>query len=231
MGGLVLYELAAADPSVRFSPHCWKSRLALAHKGLEAERLAWRFTEKDRIAFSGQDKVPVLVDDGAAIANSWPIALHLEQRYPDRPSLFGGAAPLVQFINGWADAALMPIIAKLILLDIHDHLTEADQVYFRASREKAFGMPLAQVVADQPARLKELKRALAPLRAMLAERPFLAGDQPNYADYSVFGMFMWARCSSPLSLLEDGDPVTAWRDRLLDAFDGLARNAPAVGTV
>src|SRR3974390_869253 len=86
---LTLYELAAADPRLRFSPYCWKTRMALAHKGLEAERLPWRFTEKDRIAFSGQGRVPVLVDEGQPVADSWRIALHLEQRFPDRPSLFG----------------------------------------------------------------------------------------------------------------------------------------------
>ncbi|MGL4964315.1 MAG: hypothetical protein ACRC67_24000 [Inquilinus sp.] len=48
---LTLYELAGADAALRFSPHCWKTRMALAHKGLEADRLPWRFTEKDAIAF------------------------------------------------------------------------------------------------------------------------------------------------------------------------------------
>jgi len=47
--GIVLYELAAADPAVRFSPHCWKVRIALAHKGLKTEGLPWRFTEKQVI--------------------------------------------------------------------------------------------------------------------------------------------------------------------------------------
>ena len=28
------------------------------------------------------------------------------------------------------------------------------------------------------------------------------------------------------SLAEAGDPVFAWRERLLDAYDGLARSAP-----
>jgi hypothetical protein len=32
-----LYDLAGADPDLRFSPYCWRTRLALAHKGLEVE--------------------------------------------------------------------------------------------------------------------------------------------------------------------------------------------------
>ena len=33
---LTLYDLAGADPTLRFSPHCWKTHMALAHKGLAA---------------------------------------------------------------------------------------------------------------------------------------------------------------------------------------------------
>ena len=32
-----LYELAGADENRRFSPYCWRARMALAHKGLEVE--------------------------------------------------------------------------------------------------------------------------------------------------------------------------------------------------
>jgi hypothetical protein len=31
---------------------------------------------------------------------------------------------------------------------------------------------------------------------------------------------------SPFKLLMEDDPVHAWRERLLDAFDGLARKSP-----
>ena len=86
-----LYDLAGADPDRRFSPYCWRSKLALAHKGLAVETIPWRFTEKDAIAFSGQCRVPVLVDGETTVFDSWSIATYLEDTYPDRPSLFGGA--------------------------------------------------------------------------------------------------------------------------------------------
>ena len=44
---LKLFELCGADPERVFSPFCWRIRMALAHKGLEAETVPWRFTEKD----------------------------------------------------------------------------------------------------------------------------------------------------------------------------------------
>jgi glutathione S-transferase len=226
---LTLYELAGADSDVRFSPHCWKTRMALAHKGLDAERLPWRFTEKERIAFSGQGLVPVLIDEAVVVSDSWRIALHLEERFADRPSLFGvpGAIPLARFVNTWADTTLLPAIARVIVLDVHDRVDAKDREYFRVSREKRFGMPLEEVVADRSAHLGALARALTPLRHVLKDSSFVAGAEPAYADYCVFGMFMWARCVSNIALVEDDDVIVPWREKLLDRFDGLARSAPA----
>lgn len=231
MSVLTLYELAAADQSVRFSPHCWKTRMALAHKGLDAHRRAWRFMDKNVIAFSGQQSVPVLVDENDEfVFDSWEIALYLERKFPDRPHLFGGAGtiPLTRFINRFADVALLTAIVPLILYDIYLALDPNDQPYFRASREKRFGKRLEECAGDLPSRFNDLRNALTPLRQTLRDQPFLAGDQAAYADYCVFGMFMWARCISPVELLEQNDPVYAWRERLLDAFGGLARQAPTI---
>ena len=227
---LMLYELAGADPDLRFSSHCWKTRMALAHKGLTVESVPVRFTEKEKLDFSGQMLVPVLVDGVEVVSDSWSIALHLEERHPDRPSLFGGGrmVPLTLFVNRWADTTLMMAIVRIILLDIHDRLDGEDQEYFRFSREKRFGMPLEDMVADRAASLLALRQALTPLRQMLSVQDFLAGFEPSYADYCVFGMFMWARCSSAVELLESDDPVFQWRERLLDAFGGMARSAPSI---
>src|SRR3546814_5616599 len=60
---LTLYELAGADSRLRFSPHCWKVRMALAHKGVEARLISWRFSESEAIAFSNQRLVTILVQD------------------------------------------------------------------------------------------------------------------------------------------------------------------------
>src|SRR3546814_19583617 len=51
-----LYELVGAEDR-RFSPYCWRIRMALAHKGLHAELEPCRFTEKHKLAFSGQKLV------------------------------------------------------------------------------------------------------------------------------------------------------------------------------
>ena len=58
---LKLFELVGTDPSRPFSPFCWRTRMALAHKGLDHASIPWRFTEKDAIAPHGSERVPVLL--------------------------------------------------------------------------------------------------------------------------------------------------------------------------
>lgn len=83
---LKLFELVGTDAGRPFSPFCWRSRLALAHKGLSAESIPWRFTEKSALAPYGSEKVPVMLDRDRAVADSWIIATYLEDTYPDRPA-------------------------------------------------------------------------------------------------------------------------------------------------
>lgn len=223
-----LYDLAAADDRRRFSPYCWRIKMALAHKGLEVETVPWRFTEKDVIAFSGQGRVPVLVDGDEVVADSWAIANYLEDRYPDRKSLFGDASArsLTHFVASWADGVLQPAIMQFILADIHTHLHEKDKVYFRESREQRFGTTLEKFCANREEGVAQFRAVvLAPLRPALASKPFLGGTDPTYADYAVFGAFQWARATSPFKLLEPTDPAFAWRERMLDLYGGLARNS------
>ncbi|MFZ5511229.1 MAG: glutathione S-transferase N-terminal domain-containing protein, partial [Pseudomonadota bacterium] len=66
---MTLYDLAGADESVRFSPYCWRVKLALRHKGLEVQTIPWCFTDKGRIAFSGQGLVPVLTDGDKTVVD------------------------------------------------------------------------------------------------------------------------------------------------------------------
>ncbi len=158
---LKLYELLG-DHDRRFSPYCWRIRMALAHKELEAEIIPCKFTDKALFAFSGQDRVPVLQDGETASADSWDIACYLEELHAERES-------------------------------------------------------------HRPA----IEAAMAPLRAVLAQQPYICGDAPAFADYIVFGMFQWVRIISLLRLVEPGDAVYDWRARMLDLHDGLGRSVTA----
>lgn len=227
---LTLFELVGTDPARPFSPYCWRTRMALAHKGLDADLIPWRFTEKARIAPHGAEKVPVLLHGDKAVVDSWTIANYLEDAFPDRPSLFGGAGgrALMRMVNWWGDVVVVGGIFPLIVADIPAQLAPADSAYFRASREARFGRPLEEVTAGRDQGVAAFRKSLEPLRLTLRTQPYLGGERPNYADYIVFGGFQWARMVSPFGLLEPQDPVYAWRERLLDAFFGLARKLPGL---
>jgi len=225
---ITLYELAGSDPDLRFSPYCWRIRMALAHKGLHATTVAWRFHEKDRLPGApGNARVPVLVDNGKVIAESANIALYLEDRYGNGPSLFGGPGGEVhaRFVIAWADSILIPAMAPLVLPIVLPLLHPDDQAYFRRSREARLGATLETLRETREERLPALLASLAPLRRTLERQPFLGGDEPSYADYSVFGCFQWARCVGAPEILAPDDKLQSWLEEMLGLFDGLAAHA------
>ena len=225
---LKLYELVGTDAARPFSPFCWRTRMALAHKGLSAETLPWRFTEKTAIAPHGSEKVPVLLHGDKPVVDSWVIANYLEDHFPERPSLFGGEGgrAMARMLNWWGDIAIVGGIFPLIIADIPKNLAEVDAAYFRKSREARFGKPLEEIMANRDSAVSAFRKSLDIMRLTLKSQAFLGGEAPNYADYIVFGGFQWARVVSPFKLLEADDPVYAWREKLLDAFDGMARTSP-----
>lgn len=227
---ITLYELAGADPALVFSPYCWRIRLALAHKGLDIKKIPWCFTQSEAIGFSGQGKVPVIVDGERVVHDSWAIAEYLDATYPERPSLLGGPAGAAhaRFINGWTDGVVNPGIGRLVVRDILDVLDPAHQPYFRSSRERAFGMTLEQVVEDRDMRVVDWRRQLGPVRTVLRAQPWLGGAAPDYADYILAGTLMWPHCTSHFALLEADDTVAEWFGRVRNLFDGLAARAVRV---
>jgi glutathione S-transferase len=204
--------------------------MALKHKGLEFTSFPVCLGDKDAIAFSRGSTVPVIIDGENVVRDSWEIAVHLEMAHADAPSLFGGSVGMgaTRFVNAWADRTLNIALAPLIIRDILDIVDPDDREYFRYSMERRFKRSLEEVQAGREDRLGELYRALDPVRAVLRSgQPFLAGDDPAYADYIAFSPLQWARIASPFQLLEPNDPVYEWRERMLDLYDGYARNTPA----
>ena len=181
-------------------------------------------TEKDRIAFAETERVPVLVDGEQKLVDSWKILEYLDEQYPT-PSLEMNRAEL-KFFRHWTEMVMFPGMIRMIVDEIHKTVHEKDRDYFQATREKTFGMPLEEFAANKEAKLVEFRKSLNPLRATLKAFDFLGGSQPNLADYLVFSGLMWARCTSPMPLLAEEDSVFAWRERMLDLFDGMARSIP-----
>jgi glutathione S-transferase len=226
---IILYELVGRDPARPFSPHCWKALMALAHKDLAFERVPVPFTSVPHIEDGVSKTVPVIRDGDAVVSDSFAIAQYLEQKYPDRPTLFGGegGVAMARFIERWSQLTVHPYLGAAALTDIHARLAEPDQAYFRSSREARYGKPLEDVTAGRDAGLATFRAALEPLRSMLTYQPFIGGQAPLFPDYIVFGALQWVRITSPYRMLDPSDTVSAWFERCLDLYGGLGRGVSA----
>lgn len=226
---ILFYELVGRDTTRPFSPHCWKIAMALAHKGLDRSSLPTRFLDVPRVEGGISKTVPVIRDGERVVADSFAIALYLDETYPERPTLFAGdgGKAMARFIERWSQLTIHPYVTTAALLDIHAMQDDENAAYFRSSREQRFGKPLEAVTAARDAGLAGFRAALEPLRWMLGYQPFIGGALPLFADYIVFGALQWARITSPYRLLDESDLVAQWFERCLDLHDGLGRTVEA----
>ena len=222
---ILLYELEGKGGR-RYSLFSWRARMALRHKGLDFESIPVRLSDKAVIEFSGGKTVPVIKDKDTVVRDSWKIAEHLEHRYQDAPPLFGGdiGRGVSQAFNTWVDRAVVPAMLPVIAADIHERVDPDDENYFRQTMERVLKHTLEESRARRDAALLRLGAVLAPMQEALKRQAFLAGAKPAYADYILFSVFQWARVMSPQELLGPEDPLCQWRERMLDLFDGFARN-------
>ena len=92
---------------IPFSTNVERVALALAHKGLAVEWIDVDPRDRGPVrAVSGQDLVPVLVDDGLVVSDSPAILRHLEERrpeprlYPAEPARRAEVEVFVDWFNG-----------------------------------------------------------------------------------------------------------------------------------
>lgn len=225
---LIMYERVGFQER-RPSPFSWRVRYALAHKGVEVAFRPTRFADVETIRrLSGQHFVPIIVDGDVVVHDSLAIAMYLERRFPERPSLFGGPAgmAMTRLINQGALAALGPAIRGLISADFIYCLAPEDRAYFRRSREAMSECTLETLCADRGRWEAALMEAAAPLEQTLGAQPFECGDGPGYADYLLFSVFQYARLGCPREVLGGLPAVWRWRDGLVARFDGLGDRFP-----
>ncbi|WP_027037938.1 glutathione S-transferase family protein [Mesorhizobium ciceri] len=226
---ILLYDLVGRDSTRPFSPHCWKVVMALAHKGLDISTVPTRFLEVPAVEGGVSKTVPVIRDGETVLADSFAIALYLDEAYPDRPTLFGGEGgkAMARFIERWSQVTIHPYVTTAAIMDLHAMQDAENAVYFRQSREQRLGKRLEEVKAAREAGLGNFRASLEPLRSMLFYQPFIGGAAPLFSDYIVFGAMQWARIASPYQLLDDGDVVAQWFARCLDLYGGLGRKVAA----
>lgn len=213
---ITLYDLCGADRSLRFSPYCWRVRLALAHKGLSFETVPVPFTGIAEATRGFSKTVPTIEDGGVQVRDSFDIALYLERTYSNGPPLWRDAAAvgMGRLIEATLALHVHPIITRMIALDIHDALSPEDGAYFRRSREARLGQTLEDAQAGVAAMRDRFNQALRPFAMALGEQPWFAGPAPDFRDHIIFGSLQWLGAFHRDLPIDDA--------RLLDWFAGLA---------
>ena len=224
---LKLYDLVLEN-GCPMSPFVWRTKFALAHKGLPFQALPVGFSEIRDVAGGRFKTVPIIEDGEEAVVDSWSIADYLDQNYASHPPLFAspGERGLVRFFDTWYRTAVLLPLFRLYVLDIHNGLRPADQPEFRRTREARLpdGQSLESFTLERHKSLPAFRAGIEPLRATLRDQPFLGGERPNYADHIGFAGFLWAAAVNTAPPLEAGDPLLAWLERGFDAYDGLGRD-------
>jgi glutathione S-transferase len=224
---ITLWELGGREGR-RYSLFSWRTRMALRHKGLDFETVPVLMSDKAAIAFSAGRTVPVIKEGETVVRDSWKIAEYLEDKYADRPSLFGGpiGRGVTQALNTWVDRALVPAMMPVIVADIYERIDPDDRPFFRQMFEGFLKSTLEEARGKREEFAKRLQRVIEPWQAALKRQPFVCGAAPAYGDYLLFSVFQWARITSPQDVFNASDPLYAWRERILDLYDGYARNTP-----
>jgi glutathione S-transferase len=117
------------------SPFVWATKYALKHKGFDIDIVPGGFTGIRERTGGFHDRVPVIVDDGKWIKESWDIAEYLDTQYPERPMLLAGESMkvLTKFIDSWIWATAIRPWFSCYILDYHNLSLPQDQAYVRES--------------------------------------------------------------------------------------------------
>lgn len=220
-----LYELVGKDKTQGFSPYVWRTKMALAHKGVQPETVPLTFGEISQLDGVDSKTVPIIEHNGTYIADSWDIACYLEDNFPDQPTLFtgeNGRAHIILTNNIIFYTLLVPLFQALVS-DIYEVIDDGDKEYFRASREPRLGKTLEQAAADQDKAVAAFIKQIWPYNATLKTQDFFDGASPAYTDYMMYGLFQWARGVSTLKLVAEDSPLFSWRARMDGLFDGLGK--------
>jgi len=208
-----LYDLVGAN-DLRFSPFCWRTKAVLAYKQIPYMTVPIRFSDKDKLAFSDQDRVPVIKDNRAVVYDSWIIAEYFESKQPE-PRLFPGLGlkEACRFFNLYVDRTVHTALFPVVVTDIFTHVDPADRDYFRKSREERLGMTLETAVAKRPEFRAKMRAVLGDLNLTIAGQDYFFGTL-TYADFCLFGTFKWITTVSNEPFLITTPALRVWWERM-----------------
>lgn len=180
-----------------------KVRFILDYKGLEYKKIEVTpgIGQLEVFKNSGQRQVPVLKDGDIFIADSTEIALYLDGKYPEKPLIpvDGVARGQCLLMEEWADESLgfkgrktfvgalnhyqnfrtsfLPKNTPAILKTFINAFPS--EVLTTISTGVGLGVDLFKTAE------RDLKRDLEALTLILQNQPYLVGDKPTLADFTV----------------------------------------------
>ena len=139
--------------------------------------------------------------DGSYVMDSRNIGVALDELQPE---------PSLHMDSGYVDRALGAVdkirlnLGPIGMPRVPDLLNERSAEYFRETRGKRFGMPLAELAKSDRVGENAWKSAepgLQELRTILNENegPYVLGKEPSFADFAIAGLFRFVQ------LLDRGD--------------------------
>jgi glutathione S-transferase len=231
------------------SHYAEKVRLILDYKGLEYKKVdvVPGIGQLELFQKTGQRQVPVLKDGETMISDSTAIAEYLDRRYPDKPVIPSDPKQkaLCMLLEQWADEVFGINARKGLISCIsqNPNFRTAFLPDVTPAPVKTFlnGLPVnllgnlgAPVGLGADTIRETLKSDLRYLSAILANHPYLLGNEPTLADFAVAGLSMYVKVPAgnylnlPAAVKGEGVPGVAdspefeafwaWRDKFYSDF-------------
>jgi len=226
---ITLYDLQLRTGAT-ISPFVWATKYALAHKGFQIDIVPGGFTGIMQRTNGKSERLPVIVDDGKWVLDSWEIAEYLDSAYPERPTLVGDKKTYVatRFIENWLWGNVLREWMPNIVQDYRDMSLDVDHEYVTKTRSPP-GKTLEEIQAGREDRLPLVPPKLELLRTTLRESKWLGGDSPNYTDYRALAVFLFMAAVATTPVLTDDDPIRGWIDRGFDLYPGAGGHVGGLG--
>jgi glutathione S-transferase len=240
------------------SHYAEKIRLILDYKGLPYTKVEVvpGIGQLELFQKTGQRQVPVLKDGDVMIADSTAIAEYLDRRYPEKPVIPTDPKQkaLCMLLEQWADDVLGMDARKGLIACLSQNPN-----FRTAFLPDMTPAPVKNILSGLPVNLlgnlgapvglgvdtvrETLKTDLRYLMALLADQPYLLGQQPTLVDFAVAGLSLYIKVphgsylNLPDAVKGEGvpgvadspefEPFWTWRDKFYADF----RKASAVVAV